>query len=383
LSETAALTKTERAGVGAEFLPKLHRDMRASELPRLYGREFADAFARADDLDRRAIAARAACFAVRRARLDDDAATGAVAALEGDESPAALRDEVVALVEHWDEVYFDAEAPDGHTETSLAAFAKARAAASLASVLDSADEASADALYEAAHAVGGQPDQELIETVRILLVNLNPIQSVIAAALAEQDKHHASGFTSATPLRWAVQRQLDPEALRDLVRELRQSDDVAERELSASLLAQAPLPGPIVLEEARSALQGENDGHVIGRLLEAIAFSHQPDALPELHKLADHPDAQVRYLVPDALSGCGAPFDDVEGDLTKLSGDTDCDVRWSATYELTAWLREPDDATTAQRTRILARLHELAANDPDEDVRSLAAENLSEHDVSR
>jgi len=59
--------------------------------------------------------------------------------------------------------------------------------------------------------------------------------------------------------------------------------------------------------------------------------------------------------------------------------DPEPDVRWSATFELVAWLEGPPDGTTeADVARIRSRLEELAQSEPNPDTRAKAAEALQQ-----
>ena len=66
---------------------------------------------------------------------------------------------------------------------------------------------------------------------------------------------------------------------------------------------------------------------------------------------------------PDARAAAG---------LVSLAQDVDDDVRWSAVFELGAWIREVDD------DQIPRLLTEIASKDPNDEIRSQAAEGLIE-----
>jgi hypothetical protein len=108
----------------------------------------------------------------------------------------------------------------------------------------------------------------------------------------------------------ALRSQLTPSDLRDLVHELRQGG-VPERELAARLLAHSSLSGASVVAEVRGALRAAEDPQVIRWLVAALQHTREPTALPGLRTLANHPDARVRFGVPDALSSCSHQFEDV------------------------------------------------------------------------
>jgi hypothetical protein len=206
-------------------------------------------------------------------------------------------------------------------------------------------------------------------------------RDLINAALVEQALHRAGGWLEPYHALYAVQR-LGGSELVDVVRELQASRNVAERLLGARLLNQPkpPLAGTTILELVREALQHETDGEVINWLVIALQYGHERSALPDLKQLAKHPDATARFVVPDALSACSENFGEIDSEMLELSKDRDRDVRWSAAFELAAWMRsgpgEPE-ITADQKARVVARLAKLAADD-DAEIRSVAVEGLKD-----
>jgi HEAT repeat protein len=202
---------------------------------------------------------------------------------------------------------------------------------------------------------------------------------IVLAALRTQEEERADGYFSGNPSLQEIQRQLAPAELLSLVRELRRSRDAPVRELAARLLKEGPVPATSVTDEVRRALGDEEDPSVIRWLVSALQYARDPRALPDLKRLAGHPESEVRFGVPDALSFCAPQWRDVEDDLLQLSKDPEPDVRWSATFELAAWLEGPPDGTSeADLARIRARLEELAQSEPDPDTRATAAEALKQ-----
>jgi hypothetical protein len=116
---------------------------------------------------RQSAAILAACeFAVKKAGLEDDAAGEALAALRaGRDFTVSLRERLDELVEELDEEYFklkeEADEGDRDDEEWRPFFAKARAAAALAS----AGEESGEAIYEASFAVEEDEKGELVKLV--------------------------------------------------------------------------------------------------------------------------------------------------------------------------------------------------------------------------
>jgi hypothetical protein len=214
--------------------------------------------------------------------------------------------------------------------------------------------------------------------LKVLLMGMSPTDPLVAAALVTQEQERATGFASRNPSLEAIQNQLEPHELLRLVNELR-LDGQPERELAARLLVHAALPGTAVTSEVQRLLQDEADPQVIRWLVAALQHARDPAAIGLLKCLATHPDARVRFGVPDALSSCASEFGDVADDLIELSTDGDRDVRWSATFELAAWLT---GATSAAQDpgagRALSRLREIAASDPVSEVRSMAARAVAQ-----
>jgi HEAT repeats len=162
---------------------------------------------------------------------------------------------------------------------------------------------------------------------------MTPGDPLVLAALASQEEERATGFADWSQALEQLRIGLDPLELLDLVRELRLSG-FAERELSARLLVQSALPGNAVVDEVRRGLQLEDDPQVIRWFVTALQYTREPGALPDLEALSSHPDAQVRFGVPGALSSCSNAFVDVADVLLTLSQDPDRDVRWSAIFRV-------------------------------------------------
>jgi hypothetical protein len=205
-------------------------------------------------------------------------------------------------------------------------------------------------------------------------MEMSSTHSLVLAALAAQEEERATGFASADSSLSMLQEQLEPSALLGLIHELR-SGRLAERELAARLLVQARLPGAAVVDEVRLALGDEQDPQVIRWLVAALQYARESTGLADLTRLARHPDARVRFGVPDALSSCGERLGDVADTLVEMSKDGDRDVRWSATFELVAWVGEASPrTTTAGRDRLVERLRVIASADADPEIRSMAAQ---------
>lgn len=164
----------------------------------------------------------------------------------------------------------------------------------------------------------------------------------------------------------------DFESLLRASRHLR-SGVTKERQLYARLLAGINMPSDRRLAEALHALENEADPKVIRWLVFGIRNAASRAALAKLRELAKHPSPDVRFHVPDALSACAHRLDEISDVLLELSHDLDPDVRWSAVFELGAWWRDTEDA------HVRARLDDVQASDPSDEVRQAAAEATRSH----
>lgn len=209
----------------------------------------------------------------------------------------------------------------------------------------------------------------LIEVFQMELVEARRLAD---EALVIQETEVADGFRSGNLVLARLATELEPSMLRLLVHELRVRA-VAERQLAARLLKESSLSADDVVSEVRSALESETDPLVIGWLVTALGYTWSPAALPDLYALARHESSDVRVQVPDALSECAeAGFGQVGDSLLDLSRDEDHDVRWSAIYELAAWLPDASDE------RVRMRLADAATVDPVTEIRATAAGALGQ-----
>lgn len=176
--------------------------------------------------------------------------------------------------------------------------------------------------------------------IEVLRVELADMDQLTAEALATQGLETANGFSTGNDALARLVRDLRADELRAMVRRLR-NQNIDERQLAARLLKESALSPEAVLDEVRTALSTEAEPTVVRWLVSALGYTRSPSALADLRALASHPVADVRFQVPDALSMCATgAFDQVADPLLQLSGDADDDVRWSAIYELRAWLSD-------------------------------------------
>jgi len=119
----------------------------------------------------------------------------------------------------------------------------------------------------------------------------------------------------------------------------------------------------------RVRLGAETDPAVLSWIVSALGHHRGQEALPEVVALAGHPDDRVRFHVAAALPSL-VDLDGVEPEaadaLIRLCHDDDADTRYYALYAVT---REIGGLDVQAITRLTAQL----ADDPDEQVRAMAA----------
>ena len=153
--------------------------------------------------------------------------------------------------------------------------------------------------------------------------------------------------------------------------------DVTRRELGVRILRELGDEQPdgrrpfrdetVALMRAR--LRDETDPAVTRWIVSALGYHRGGEALSEVVALADHPDDRVRFHVAAALPGL-VDLDRVEPEaadaLFRLCHDEDADTRYYALYAAT---REIGGLDVRAVTRLTAQL----ADDPDEQIRAMAA----------
>jgi HEAT repeat protein len=124
---------------------------------------------------------------------------------------------------------------------------------------------------------------------------------------------------------------------------------------------------PVLVERLRD----EPDGRVLGWVVSALGYHGARHALGAVSALAGHPDAWVRFYVAAALPSLVDP-DGIEPEaaeaLIRLCHDVDADIRFYALYAVTQEVAGIDRET-------LARLTGELLDDPDRQVRALAADH--------
>jgi HEAT repeat protein len=161
------------------------------------------------------------------------------------------------------------------------------------------------------------------------------------------------------------------------------SSDRDERAVCARILRELgqgerrPFSQEAVLVLAAMA-QAEIDPEVLGHIVSALTWQHEPAALDVVLPFAHHPDSRVRFavaanpwMVPDVESADPRLIEA----LIELSSDGDAEVRFYATYALA--LEYPGDGP-ALRDALASRLA-----DPDEKVSEVAKEGLANRSDAR
>lgn len=119
----------------------------------------------------------------------------------------------------------------------------------------------------------------------------------------------------------------------------------------------------------RARIRDETDPAVVRWIVSALGYHRGREALSEVVALAGHPDDRVRFHVAAALPGL-VNLDRVEPEaadaLIRLCSDDDGDIGFYALYATT---REIAGLDVQAVTELAAQL----ANDPDEQVRAMAA----------
>lgn len=121
----------------------------------------------------------------------------------------------------------------------------------------------------------------------------------------------------------------------------------------------------------RVRLRDETDSAVVRWIVSTLGYHRGQEALPEVVALAGHPDDRVRFHVAAALPSL-VDLDRVEpeaaGALIRLCHDDDADTRYYALYAATREIAGLD-------VQAVTRLTEQLADDPDEQIRTMAAEH--------
>lgn len=196
-------------------------------------------------------------------------------------------------------------------------------------------------------------------------------RGLIASALARQEEERVTAFAISNE---ALSRLMEasPEELIGIVHVLRNKTKV-ERELAARLLGSESLSGAVVRAEVDAFSSSESDPEILGWLVSALKNTRDPASLPAIVRFATHGEAQVRFQVPDAVVACANEFSQTAAALFLLAEDLDRDVRWSAVFELVAWLESEDGRLTDDgRKEIEGRLRTVLNDESDSEISELA-----------
>ncbi|GAA1595913.1 HEAT repeat domain-containing protein [Actinoplanes couchii] len=156
--------------------------------------------------------------------------------------------------------------------------------------------------------------------------------------------------------------------------------DSARRELGVLILREFPAFAAETVVLLRERLAVEIEPVVTRWIVSGLGRHSARVALPQVVALADHPDERVRFHVAAALPSL-VDLDRVEPEaveaLVRLCHDADADTRYYALYAAT---REIAGLDVGLVTRLTAAL----ADDPDDQVRSMATRHHEAiHEVRR
>ena len=124
-----------------------------------------------------------------------------------------------------------------------------------------------------------------------------------------------------------------------------------------------------VVEQVVAMLGAESEPTVVAPLLTALGWTGLSAYLPVLLEYRADGSEIVRHAVSDVL-GRFAPSPRAVAALIELAADNDADIRWSAVYELGAWIREINS------DEIVSVLDQVVESDPDPEVRAVALDGL-------
>lgn len=200
-------------------------------------------------------------------------------------------------------------------------------------------------------------------------MELDTARQLAGPAVVAQRVEMADGFTSANQHLLSLADSLSLGEALEVASALGQGVS-EERSIGARILIHADIDPHGRLDAATRALNGEEDPRVARWLIAALGRSRLREAILVVGEYVRHPNAQLRFQVPDALSACATDLSDIHEDLLTLSMDSDDDVRWSAVFELGAWYAENPGSETH------ARLVDAATYDLSEEVRGAARDAL-------
>lgn len=165
-------------------------------------------------------------------------------------------------------------------------------------------------------------------------MELGEARNLVTSAIAAQRNEFEDGFVSTNFALHALLHELSGDEVAALAVALRRGS-WEERNLSARLLIEGPVPAEQRLRLLIDAMADEANPTVLAELVTALGFTRLAGALSVLLPLSEHSESQVRFQVASALSSCGTT-DNISDALVVLSSDEDSDVRWSAAHELLA-----------------------------------------------
>ncbi len=202
-------------------------------------------------------------------------------------------------------------------------------------------------------------------------------EQLVAAALAYDSEAHNDDPYSFNEALATLNFRATRSVFEDAVL-LLESDDPPRRALGADILGQLGIPERAFPKESLAVLlpmlETEHDVGVLQSITGSLGHIHDPDAIPHIVRLKNHPSEDVRYGVVLGLLGYRAP--EAINTLIELSEDNDSDVRDWATFGLGSLLG--DDETGEQLDTPEIRIALLArVDDADRDTRAEALMGLA------
>jgi len=209
-------------------------------------------------------------------------------------------------------------------------------------------------------------------------MSVEDVSGLFDAALQAQDREESDVPAKNPSLEELIDHPSDE--VFEAARRLTESAIPGSRKLGIRVLSELGRPRmPYARDAVRvlsQLLEQEKDPELLEWTVSALGNQHDADTLPLLWGLVAHPEPTVRDALCGAITGAAikSGLDDQSIEiLCRLSRDSDSNVRFSATFELSAWR-----AHGVNDSRIAQAL-EQASHDKDPKVASAA---MSDRDSS-
>jgi hypothetical protein len=163
--------------------------------------------------------------------------------------------------------------------------------------------------------------------------SLPPVHDLVAA----QRSYLAAGATDPDLVSRTIVEG-DPDELMVLGVELLRHTDAQHRILGSRLVRAVRGREADAVDALLAAFDRETDPDTLFWLISALGYTGSDRATDRLLPLADSADESIRYAVSDALSSVEELSEPAREALVRMARDADSDVRFSAVFELGAWL---------------------------------------------